>query len=53
MKKYRVTRTETWAWEEEFEAENEEELDKILDDYEWQIPHNAELDVDMKWEEIE
>lgn len=51
--KYKVKHIETWSWVETIEAENEDSLVSILDDYEWSLPHDADLDVENEWKEEE
>lgn len=52
MKKYEVTRTETLTWTEEFEAENEEHLADVIDDFDWDVPIDAGFKVDFTWGEV-
>jgi hypothetical protein len=51
VKKYLVTRTETWTWQEEFEAENEDDLAIQIDEMNWEIS-DSNFDMDCEWEEI-
>jgi hypothetical protein len=52
MKKYEVTRIETLTWIEEFEAENEEHLQDIIDDFDWELDIGTGFEVDCTWREI-
>lgn len=49
--KYKVKHTETWSWDEIIEADDEEDLESILDDYEWSLPHDANFYDQNEWEE--
>lgn len=53
MKKYIVTREETWSWTEEFEAESAEELMNILDNHDWELPSDAHFTDNNYWIEVE
>ena len=55
MKKYLVTRSETWTWSEEFEAEDAQDLQAQLEDYDWELPPPSEVFMDEStcWCELE
>ena len=56
MRKFLVTREETWTWSEEFEAEDEKDLEAQLDDYDWELPNDpAEVMIGTSicWAELE
>ena len=50
--KYKVKHTEIWSWYEIIEAKNEEELSNILDEYEWNLPGDADFEQENEWEEL-
>ena len=53
MRKFLVTREETWTWSEEFEAEDEKDLEAQLDDYDWEIPNDPLIGTSTCWAELE
>lgn len=53
MRKFLVTREETWTWSEEFEAEDEKDLEAQLDDYDWELPNDALIGTSICWAELE
>lgn len=50
--KYKVKHTEMWSWDEIIEAEDAEDLNSILDDYEWSLPDDANFDEENEWEKV-
>ena len=50
--KYKVKHTEMWSWYEIIEAEDEEDLESVLDDYEWSLPDDANFDEENELEEV-
>lgn len=51
MKTYKVLREETWTFEVEIQAKDEDHLMDILDDYDWILPDDAKLETNNYWYE--